>query len=143
MKTLYTRWPQLRGNKIQGVIKHLQVSFPHPLPRYFTTTRWTYLASLQSWKFWKTEIRRLLRFSSISPPSFVTSDKPLTENIDFKAPLGKSDNCVILIQCKINPLATSHRKSEHLPRETTLVCDSVCNQFYGKTYFQFILKLSN
>jgi len=33
----------------------------------------------------------------------VISDEPFMENIDFKAPLGKSDHCVLQIQCKINP----------------------------------------
>ena len=33
----------------------------------------------------------------------VISDEPFIENIDFKAPLGKSDHCVLQIQCKINP----------------------------------------
>ena len=33
----------------------------------------------------------------------VISDEPFTVNIDFKAPLEKSDHCVILIQCQINP----------------------------------------
>jgi len=31
------------------------------------------------------------------------SDEPFIENIDFKAPLGKSNYCVLQIQCKINP----------------------------------------
>jgi len=33
----------------------------------------------------------------------VISDEPFIENIDFEAPLGKSDHCVLQIQCKINP----------------------------------------
>jgi len=33
----------------------------------------------------------------------VISDEPFIENIDFKAPLGKSDHCVLQIQCKVNP----------------------------------------
>ena len=37
----------------------------------------------------------------------VISDEPLIENIDFKAPLGKSDHSVLLISCKLN-LSSKH-----------------------------------
>jgi len=65
---------------------------------------------------------------------FVISDEEFIENIDFQAPLGKSDHSVLLISCNVNPSANCLPKNTHSQREIILDYEIVCSQYPGKTY---------
>ena len=58
----------------------------------------------------------------------VITDEQFIENIDFQAPLGKSDHSVLLISCNVNPSAYYLPKNMHSQREITLDYEIVCSQ---------------